>query len=661
MAGDREQEAERSRKKALAKREIGPLPAVKNLRGRSKAEKSLAEWIRKYLPERVGLEWGEMHLETIARMQQACDEGVQVVVALPRGSGKTTIAEAAVLWAVLTGRRRYAVIVAATHGLAEARIGSILRELETPGALADAYPEACHAIIALERIHHRARGQLLDGQATLIELTKQRLVLPTVGRSRCSGSVIQAASLDGAIRGLAHRAPDGSMIRPDLVLIDDPQTRESAHSATQSENREQIINQDIMGLAGPTVRMASIALVTPICVGDLAERMLDKGRYPTWERVRIPAMPSMPDRMPLWDEYFKIWKEKGNPAAHAFYAANRSLMSEGAEVSWAARVQPGDLDAIETCMRVALSSPKMWGPEYQLRPADPADEVPNAQRLRASVLSERITGDPMGSVPPEAVRVTGGIDCGAERLHWVQSAWRGDGLGGVIIGYGTWPKESHRTLADLYPTLSEQARLYRAIQEMIASGAPPVAREGSEPEPVIWAVDAGWQMDIVRRACRAAGAYATRGFSRGSTGRGVQQWPTKAGEQKGHHWRRSREGLYVIDADEWRTMVADSLLLPAGETTALMLGGRSGGEHTAFLAHLTSEYSLTVESQGTKWAKWHTRPGQANHWWDALVYAAVAASIGGIARTAIGERPAAPKKRRSLSEAMAARGGIRQL
>ena len=62
--------------------------------------------------------------------------------------------------------------------------------------------------------------------------------LAFVPKAVCAGSYIRCASLTGAIRGQSETGPEGETVRPDLVLIDDPQDREAATSPAQCDDRE---------------------------------------------------------------------------------------------------------------------------------------------------------------------------------------------------------------------------------------------------------------------------------------------------------------------------------------------------------------------------------------------------------------------------------------
>jgi hypothetical protein len=78
-------------------------------------------------------------------------------------------------------------------------------------------------------------------------------------RSLGSGAVITTRGLDSAIRGVLVGTK-----RPDLVIIDDPETRDSARSGVQTDLRARTIEADLAGLGGPGKRLARVMLTTTI-------------------------------------------------------------------------------------------------------------------------------------------------------------------------------------------------------------------------------------------------------------------------------------------------------------------------------------------------------------------------------------------------------------
>ena len=107
-------------------------------------------------------------------------------------------------------------------------------------------------------VFQRAAGQLYQGKQTHMGWTAREIVLPTIAGSLASGAIIRVAGITGRIRGMKHKRADGSSARPSLVLIDDPQTDESARSPSQCANRERILAGAILGLAGPGKKIAGL-------------------------------------------------------------------------------------------------------------------------------------------------------------------------------------------------------------------------------------------------------------------------------------------------------------------------------------------------------------------------------------------------------------------
>lgn len=69
------------------------------------------------------------------------------------------------------------------------------------------------------------------------------------------------------------KTPDGRSVRPELVVLDDPQTDESARSLSQCATRESILAGAVLGLAGPGKKISGIMPCTVIRPGDMRERV----------------------------------------------------------------------------------------------------------------------------------------------------------------------------------------------------------------------------------------------------------------------------------------------------------------------------------------------------------------------------------------------------
>jgi hypothetical protein len=87
-----------------------------------------------------------------------------------------------------------------------------------------------------------------------------------------------------------------------------------------------------------------------------------------------------------------------------------------------------------------------------------------------------------------------------------------------------------------------------------------------------------------------------------------------------------------------------------GDPGCLSLFGRDETAHRLLADHLTSEYRVRAAAQGRTVDEWKlraTRPD--NHWLDALVGCAVAASIQGATLTCLATREATARPRLRLS------------
>ncbi|MEZ6068281.1 MAG: hypothetical protein R3B90_21780 [Planctomycetaceae bacterium] len=223
--------AEKERKKSQAGREIGPLPPVADPERRAACERNLTLYLETYHPRAFPLAFSAGHRTMIGRIQIAVLIGALFAFAIDRGRGKTTIAIRSILWCQLHRHHRFAMLLGATDEKAQKCLLAIKTELRFNPLLAADFPEVCYPIYRLEGINQRAKGQLLDGQPTNMQWTDGEIILPTVAGQ--PGCIIGVGGLLTAVRGAQHTTETGEIIRPGVVLIDDPQTRESAPRPTR--------------------------------------------------------------------------------------------------------------------------------------------------------------------------------------------------------------------------------------------------------------------------------------------------------------------------------------------------------------------------------------------------------------------------------------------
>jgi hypothetical protein len=165
---------------AIAGRDIGELPAVGNPERKARAASDFRFFCDSYFPLTFHLPWSPDHLKVIGRIEQAVLRGGLFSMAMPRGSGKTTICECACIWAALNGHRDFVCLIGSDEGHAMDMLESIKMELDGNELLLEDYPEVVYPIQCLDGIANRCNGQLYQGERTHIGWTAREIVLPTM-------------------------------------------------------------------------------------------------------------------------------------------------------------------------------------------------------------------------------------------------------------------------------------------------------------------------------------------------------------------------------------------------------------------------------------------------------------------------------------------------
>ena len=672
--------ARKSRELSQAGREIGDLPAVVDPARREACRLNLRMYLETYHAMTFTRNWSPDHLDAIADIERVALHGGLMSLAMPRGNGKSSLAEDGSLWAGLYGHRRFVPVIGPTEAHAVESLESVKAELEGNDLLLEDFPEVCFPIRKLEGIANRCSGQTHDGLRTHITWTATKIVLPTIEGSAASGVILRVAGLTGRIRGMKHKRSDGSTARPDLVIIDDPQTDESARSLTQCASRERLVTGAVLGLAGPGEKIAAIMLVTVIRPGDLADVFLDQQEHPEWNGRRTKLVYEFPTATKLWEEYAEkransLREHHDIRDATAFYAAHREAMDAGARVAWPERFNPDELSALQHAMNIRFQDERAFWAEYQNEPL-PESEIESEDKLDVDELCQRVNGHPRGVVPIGCDYLTAFTDCHASLLFWCVVAWRPD-FTGFVIDYGTHPdqKRDHFTLADAKPTLMQLVK--GAAQEgAVRAGLDALdawlysrefRKEGGGIQRIGQGlIDSGWKPDVVYAFCRASANAAVLRPSRGASIRAaskpMDEYKKQHGDRVGHHWRqpntRGKRAIpcVVVDVNYWKSFVAQRLSVKAGDRGSLTLWGKDPRAHKLLAQHLTAEYSTRVEANGHTVNEWAPRADtKENHWWDCLVGNAAAASMLGCALSetsakAAGKPRAAPISMAALQQ-----------
>lgn len=665
----------RQQAQSASGRDIGSLPEIVNPQRKADCEFDFKLFCESYFPQSFILAWSDDHIKCIEKIEGAVLAGGLFALALPRGSGKTTISECGAIWAALYGHREFIVIIGATETAAGEILSSVKIELETNELLAEDFPEVCYPIEALAGIANRCAGQLYMGQRTRITWTANELVLPTIENSRASGTIVKVAGVTGRIRGMRYKQADGKSVRPSLVIIDDPQTRESAGSIEQNRKRISILAGDILGLAGPGQKISGIMPCTIIRPGDMADQILDRQKHPEWNGEKAKMIYSMPKNAKLWEEYAEIraeaYRTDGNfKSATEFYIKNREAMDDGAKVGWEQRFNHDEVSALQHAMNLKLQDESAFAAEYQNEPL--MDNIGDESTLTNDDIVQKLSKIKKKIVPLECTKIVMFVDVQKALLFYVIAAFADD-FTSSVIDYGTYPEQQHSrfTLLDANPTIQTmfhragmEAQLYKALENLFKDK---MSVEWENEAGTMFKisramVDANWgqSTDVVYQFCRQSDysniIMPSHGRYVGASSKPMTEYRKTPGAKIGFNWmipsvagkRAIRHVLY--DTNYWKSFVHARLSVDIGDKGCLTLYGKNPLVHEQFAEHLTAEYRVRTSGRGRTVDEWKIRPERNdNHWFDCLVGCAVCASMLG-STLPEHEKPTTPRETVRLSD-----------
>jgi len=664
-------EAERNRLKALAGQDIGPIPDIADPDRREATCARLRVFCETYFPRVFYRPWSDDHLRVIAKMERCILEGGLFAFAMPRGSGKTTLARLAALWAVLTGSRQFVCLIGASQPRATELLSNIRKSILSPECndLRADFPEALHPLWSLRNNARKQIGQHIDGELTYCTWAADKLVFPTVtgeqlpetlrGRgldqSPSSSSIITVTSLDSNMRGQQHTRMDGSIIRPSLVLLDDPQTRESARSPSQTKYRLDLLQGDVLGMAGPGEKIAAFLACTKMYEDDLADHVLDQQKCPQWQGECTRLVSAWPKNEKRWDEYRAIREESlrqgnGGKEATEFYRQHSAEMDEGAKAAWAARFNEDEISAIQHAVNLRCDmGEEAFDAEYQNEPAGKQES--EAVMITPDQVAERFNGRKRGEVPLACTKVTGFVDVHKAVLFYCVCAWQQD-FTGFVIDYGTFPDQgrsfftlsnARKTLGRAFQGMGEEGAMQAGLEKLVLDllGRDWHKAGGGLARIDRLFVDMGYKPGVVAAVKHKAGGSAmmlSKGVGLRAGSKPISMYQRRPGWTLGANWyipnvRGTAEFPHIcVDVNWWKSFVQERLAVAPGDPGALTLFGKKGAEHHLFAEHVAgSETYVTTFGHGRQVQEWRQRPERPdNHWLDCLVGCAAAASYESI-------------------------------
>jgi hypothetical protein len=451
---------------------------------------------------------------------------------------------------------------------------------------------------------------------------------------------------------MKFRSADGATFRPDLAIVDDPQTEKSAASGNQCKKRLDTITGAVLGLAGPGETIACFVPCTVIVKGDLADQILDREEMPAFQGVRTKLVYTWPAAEKLWEEYGELRRQSlrtygDGRLGNALYKTNKKAMDAGARVAWAERfdADAGELSAIQHAMNLRIDRPDTFDAEYQNEPRDETaddDKLPTAAQIVAKQISLA-----RGIVPLKATLITAFIDVQQRLLYHGICGWAPD-FTGHVVDYGTWPdqgrnyftyREAAKTIQDGNTAAGVPGAIRAALDQLLKHL---LTREFTREDGLVMKIgkvliDSGNWADVVYQACRESPYGATvlpsKGMGIKADRAPISEWRRQEGQVLGEEWMLSRVEnkravrLLTYDTNFWKTRLYTALNTAAGDRGCLSV---FKGGHDMLAAHLTSETRDKTFGRGRTVYVYKLRPEKPdNHLLDCLVGNQPAASLLG--------------------------------
>lgn len=180
--------------------------------------------------------------ETLPAMLRRKDNALEAVAA-PRGEAKTTmVARLFTLWCIVTGRKRYVILIMDAIDQAYPVLSDIKTELEDNIRLQCDFPEAC------------GRGRVWRAGAAVT----------------ANGARIEVAGSGKKLRGRGHGA-----FRPDLVILDDIENDEAVRNPEQRDKLDDWLKKAVLHLGGAGQKFDVVYIGTILHYDSVLNRTLN--------------------------------------------------------------------------------------------------------------------------------------------------------------------------------------------------------------------------------------------------------------------------------------------------------------------------------------------------------------------------------------------------
>lgn len=613
---------------------------------RKQLEQDTPAWLKHYTCAAYPLDWGQVHLDIIAGAEGAIKTGGKFVVASPRGTGKSTVLWGVTLKSVLSGEQMFPVLIPWKASDLRKALRFWKNALCFTKRLLEDYPEFCQPFAVSRGSSQKCltlgwedNGEICGAE---LRMSDGMIIFPD------GKGAIGSATINGNPRGLNHASRSGAILRPTSVLIDDPQDKMTAKSSTQVAVVVDVIDTDVLGMAGPDSRMPALMSCTCLIPNDVAAHYLTS---PEWKACKTGQIVTWPNDMKAWREFGEAIKEQRENDAIAYYTANRELLSDGLTVSWSERYDKkrGEPDALYSAMRdYYFMGHAAFMAERQNEPVDEATSY--LYQITPALILSHIVDRPRLHLPDAASVFCGHCDVNHYGLHYCLSSFQQD-MTGHCVEHGRWPERGAVVEEKNTPELEIRQAIFRALKGLCDKiEATVYGRNNLRIKLGLLLIDVGYQPEAIQQFCQQT-RYSFKVLP--SIGRPAKDYRVKADSLVGRpfeycHIQRAQKvghGPYMMfHSDYWREVAQRAFLGVCGEPGGYTLHAVDNPKHHQIFAEHVSAERLSnkyVTPGGTRW-EWTHRPGAQWDLADALTGSWVAAAASGLSAsgvTAITPRP----------------------
>ena len=265
------------------------------------------------MPETFYRPFSEFHLSLLSLVQNNQRTGRREGRIGPRGWGKsTTITEGGSLLITCRNsyippeqRYKFILILSETSSQAEARLETIKANLETNPNIAKYYPEAF------------GKGKVWRTDRILT----------------ANGICIATGGMNCSLRGIKFENR-----RPDVILLDDVDSLDTATSPTESAKLEERFTRDVLKCGYDETDVFVVGTI--LSKKCLCYKLMHGDDFATWNVEKYKALKSFPRNMDYWDKFGSILNDRRKPLEQRkvecmqFYLQNKEAMDEGGESAW---------------------------------------------------------------------------------------------------------------------------------------------------------------------------------------------------------------------------------------------------------------------------------------------------------------------------------------